>query len=144
MMKTTFFKYGFLTVKFHQKGVKYHLLGEKNRGNTAQKNQGGEIEPVFWQFSFFGGLIFYVIYSKTEYGRNCRRILARSWNGYSPYHVSPPIFQAELKQNLDARKQQVVEVDIPVEGDHDSAARLYSQVSYISLTRVYYIHGLKC
>jgi hypothetical protein len=80
---------------------------------------------------------------KTEYGRNSRTTLGRSRNGYPPYHVSPPIFQAELKQNLDARKQQVV-VDIPVQGDHDSAARLCSQVSYISLTIVYYIHGLEC
>jgi hypothetical protein len=41
MMKTTFFKYGFLTVKYHKKGGKHHLLGEKDRDKTAQKIRGG-------------------------------------------------------------------------------------------------------
>ncbi len=49
MMKTTFFKFLFLTVKYHKNVVKYCLLKEKDSNNTDKKNQG----------DYFSGLSFY-------------------------------------------------------------------------------------
>ncbi len=66
MMKTTFFKYGFLTVKCHKKRGKTPSTWRKGQGQDSAKNQGGEMVPVFWQFSFFRGLILYGIYSKNR------------------------------------------------------------------------------
>jgi hypothetical protein len=40
MMKTTFFKFRFFTVKYHRNVVKYCLLKEKDNNNTDKKNPG--------------------------------------------------------------------------------------------------------
>jgi hypothetical protein len=40
MMKTTFFKYGFLTVKYHQNAVKFYFLEEKDSKNIEEKTGG--------------------------------------------------------------------------------------------------------
>jgi hypothetical protein len=44
--KTTFFKYLFLMVKYHQNTTKYCLLGDKGGDNTEKKNQRDDVDCI--------------------------------------------------------------------------------------------------